>query len=48
MLFSVEKLSKNHLSEAELILVFQCLSGREAETNTDYEVLQNDDQAKLN
>lgn len=43
MLFNVEKLNKNHFSEAEVILVFQCLSGREAKTNSDYEVWQNDD-----
>lgn len=33
----------NHLSVTEVILVFQCLSGREAETNTDYEDWQNVD-----
>lgn len=48
MLFNVEKLIKNHFSEAEVTLVFQCLSGREAKTNSDYEVWQNDDRVKCN
>ena len=34
MLFNEEKLNKNHLSEAEVILAFQCLSGREAKRQT--------------
>lgn len=38
-----EKLNKNHLSEAEAVLVVECLSGREAKTNTHYEVWKNDD-----
>lgn len=47
MLFNVEKLDKHLLSEAEVILVFQCLSGRELKINTDYEVCESDGHVKM-
>lgn len=48
MLFNVKKLNKHLLSEVGVILMFQCLSGREPKINTDYEVWEHGGHVKWN